>query len=142
MNKLPTLVCLGVLTFLSFSVQAQIVNPAISASMERDVRRLLNEAQRVDLIEQEREIRRQAKEAAEKALSTSESQKFGDGIRFLLSSVHFTPSQILTDEETLEAVKPFVGTVVTGKELTAMLEAVNRLYRQKGYVVCQAVLQG
>ena len=58
MNKLPTLVCLGVLTFLSFSVQAQIVNPAISASMERDVtlpqrdvRRLLNEAQRVDLIE-------------------------------------------------------------------------------------------
>ena len=53
MNKLPTLVCLGVLTFLSFSVQAQIVNPAISASMERDVtlpqrdvRRLLNEAQR------------------------------------------------------------------------------------------------
>lgn len=59
--------------FLSFSVQAQIVNPAISASMERDVtlpqrdvRRLLNEAQRVDLIEQEREIRRQAKEAAEK----------------------------------------------------------------------------
>lgn len=131
MNKLPTLVCLGVLTFLSFSVQAQIVNPAISASMERDVRRLLNEAQRVDLIEQEREIRRQAKEAAEKALSASESQKFGDGIRFLLSSVHFTPSQILTDEETLEAVKPFVGTVVTGKELTAMLEAVNRLYRQK-----------
>ena len=126
MNKLPTLVCLGVLTFLSFSVQAQIVNPAISASMERDVtlpqrdvRRLLNEAQRVDLIEQEREIRRQAKEAAEKALSASESQKFGDGIRFLLSSVHFTPSQILTDEETL------------GKELTAMLEAVNRLYRQK-----------
>lgn len=115
MNKLPTLVCLGVLTFLSFSVQAQIVNPAISASMERDVtlpqrdvRRLLNEAQRVDLIEQEREIRRQAKEAAEKALSASESQKFGDGIRFLLSSVHFTPSQILTDEETLEAVKPFV----------------------------------
>lgn len=91
MNKLPTLVCLGVLTFLSFSVQAQIVNPAISASMERDVtlperdvRRLLNEAQRVDLIEQEREIRRQAKEAAEKALSTSESQKFGDGIRFFL----------------------------------------------------------
>ena len=98
---------------------------------QRDVRRLLNEAQRVDLIEQEREIRRQAKEAAEKALSASESQKFGDGIRFLLSSVHFTPSQILTDEETLEAVKPFVGTVVTGKELTAMLEAVNRLYRQK-----------
>ena len=75
MNKLPTLVCLGVLTFLSFSVQAQIVNPAISASMERDVtlpqrdvRRLLNEAQRVDLIEQEREIRRQAKEAVEKAI--------------------------------------------------------------------------
>ena len=148
MNKLPTPACLGVLTFLSFSVQAQIVNPALSASLERDVtlpqrdvRRLLNEAQRSDLTEQEREIRRQAKEAAEKALSASESQKFGDGIRFFLSSVHFTPSQILTDKETLEAVKPFVGTVVTGKELTAMLEAVNRLYRQKGYVVCQAVLQ-
>ena len=148
MNKLPTLVCLGVLTLLSFGVQAQIVNPALSPSLERDVtlpqrdvRRLLNEAQRSDLIEQEREIRRQAKEAAERALSASESQKFGDGIRFFLSSVHFTPSQILTDEETLEAVKPFVGTVVTGKELTAMLGAVNRLYRQKGYVVCQAVLQ-
>ena len=148
MNKLPTLVCLGVLTLLSFGVQAQIVNPALSASLERDVtlpqrdvRRLLNEAQRSDLIEQEREIRRQAKEAAERALSASESQKFGEGIRFFLSSVHFTPSQILTDEETLEAVKPFVGTVVTGKELTAMLGAVNRLYRQKGYVVCQAVLQ-
>lgn len=81
MNKLPTLVCLGVLTLLSFGVQAQIVNPALSASLERDVtlpqrdvRRLLNEAQRSDLIEQEREIRRQAKEAAERALSASESQ--------------------------------------------------------------------
>lgn len=81
MNKLPTPACLGVLTFLSFSVQAQIVNPALSASLERDVtlpqrdvRRLLNEAQRSDLTEQEREIRRQAKEAAEKALSASESQ--------------------------------------------------------------------
>ena len=111
MNKLPTIVCLGVLTLLSFGVQAQIVNPALSPSLERDVtlpqrdvRRLLNEAQRSDLIEQEREIRRQAKEAAERALSASESQKFGDGIRFFLSSVHFTPSQILTDEETLEAV--------------------------------------
>ncbi len=30
MNKLPTLVCLGVLTLLSFGVQAQIVNPALS----------------------------------------------------------------------------------------------------------------
>ena len=96
MNKLPTLVCLGVLTLLSFGVQAQIVNPALSASLERDVtlpqrdvRRLLNEAQRSDLIEQEREIRRQAKEAAERALSASESQKFGEGIRFFLSSVHF-----------------------------------------------------
>ena len=56
MNKLPTLVCLGVLTLLSFGVQAQIVNPALSASLERDVTlpqrdvlRLLNEAQRSDL---------------------------------------------------------------------------------------------
>lgn len=72
MNKLPTLVCLGVLTFLSFSVQAQIVNPALSASLERDVtlpqrdvRRLLNEAQRSDLIEQEREIRRLKKRQKE-----------------------------------------------------------------------------
>ena len=89
MNKLPTPACLGVLTFLSFSVQAQIVNPALSASLERDVtlpqrdvRRLLNEAQRSDLTEQEREIRRQAKEAAEKALSASKIRRWHSFLSF------------------------------------------------------------
>lgn len=148
MNKLRTSVCLGLMALLSSPIQAQIINPSVAASLERDVtmpqrdvRRLLNEAQRNDLIEQERELRKQAREAAERELKTTEAQKFGDGIRFFLSSVQFTPSQLLTNEETLEAVRPYIGKVATGKELTAMLEAVNHLYRQKGYVVCQAVLQ-
>ena len=148
MNKLRTSVCLCLMALLSSPVQAQTINPSIAASLERDVtmpqrdvRRLLDEAQRNDLIEQESELRKQAKEVAERELKTTEAQKFGDSIRFFLSSVRFTPSQILTAEETLEAVKPYVGKFVTGRELTALLEAVNNLYRQKGFVVCQAVLQ-
>lgn len=148
MNKLRTGVCLGLLTLWSSAIQAQILNPSVAATLERDVtlpqrdiRRLLNEVQKNDLTEQEREIRKQAREVAERELKSAEAQKFGDGIRFFLSSVKFTPSQILTNEEILGVVKPFVGKIVTGKELTKMLEAINQLYRQRGYVVCQAVLQ-
>ena len=96
MNKLPTPACLGVLTFLSFSVQAQIVNPALSASLERDVtlpqrdvRRLLNEAQRSDLTEQEREIRRQKKHFQPQSLKNSEMAFVSFFLRFISHRVRF-----------------------------------------------------
>ena len=64
MNKLRTSVCLCLMALLSSPVQAQTINPSIAASLERDVtmpqrdvRRLLDEAQRNDLIEQESELR-------------------------------------------------------------------------------------
>ena len=98
MNKLPTLVCLGVLTLLSFGVQAQIVNPALSASLERDVtlpqrdvRRLLNEAQRSDLIEKSegRLKKRQKEHFLPQSLKNSERAFVSFFLPFISHRVRF-----------------------------------------------------
>ena len=60
--------------------------------------------------------------------------------RFRLEAVTHTPSAILSDEEFTRVTAPFVGRDVAIADLKAMLEAVNALYREKGYVVCEARL--
>ena len=60
--------------------------------------------------------------------------------RFRLEAVTHTPSAILSEEEFTRVTAPFVGRDVAIADLKAMLEAVNALYREKGYVVCEARL--
>lgn len=107
---------------------------------ERDVRQLLERAEEQDRNLQEQQIRQKEDEQSRKELENVSAQAFPDGIKFFLKSVRTTDSSVLTQEEIQKAVEPFLNKDITGKGLTQLLESINRLYRVKGYVVCQAVL--
>lgn len=147
MNKLFAYVGAGLLVIGGTPLFAQ-VNSISSANMvrelsmpQRDLRRLMDEAKKQDLAEEERELRKQAREASEKELKATKTQSFSENIRFYLAGINFNNSKVLASEELETIVRPYLNKDITGKELTSLLEEINLLYRQKGYVVCQAVLQ-
>ena len=60
---------------------------------------------------------------------------------FELKSIGHTDSEVLTEEEFLGAVSPWIGKRITTTDIAEILNAVNRLYRSKGYVVCLALVK-
>lgn len=113
-------------------VGRDIRNPAVRdlQQIRRDVERWQQERE----VERMQEIRREHEEARER---TPEQEK-ASAFRFQLNAVEHGKSAILTDEEIDKAVAPWIGREVSMSDIEAMLEAINRLYREKGYVVCEA----
>lgn len=50
------------------------------------------------------------------------------------------PSTVLTAAELKGITDQYVGKAVSTKELYAMVEQINKLYTQKGYLTCRALL--
>ena len=107
-------------------------NPAVRdlQQIRRDVERWQQERE----VERMQEIRRGHEEERERTLEQEKASAF----RFQLNAVEHGKSAILTDEEIDKAVAPWIGREVSMSDIEAMLEAINRLYREKGYVVCEA----
>ena len=63
------------------------------------------------------------------------------GFQFDLTAIGHTPSLVLTDEEFDAAVSPWIGRRIRVEEIADILNAVNARYRERGYVVCQAVVK-
>lgn len=57
-----------------------------------------------------------------------------------LNGVTTDPSQILSDDEIKVITNEYVGKDVSIKDLYSMVEKINKLYEDKGYVTCQAFL--
>lgn len=74
-------------------------------------------------------------EAAEKLEESSKSE-----LHFKLNGVKFSPSEVLTAEELKNISDPYVSKEITVNDLYKMVNAVNELYSEKGYVVCRAGL--
>ena len=116
-------------------VSRDIRNPAVRdlQQIRRDVERWQQERE----VERMQEIRRGHEEERERTLEQEKASAF----RFQLNAVEHGKSAILTDEEIDKAVAPWIGREVSMSDIEAMLEAINRLYREKGYVVCEARLR-
>lgn len=63
------------------------------------------------------------------------------GFQFDIKSIVHTPSLVLTDEQFDRAVAPWIGRRIRAEEIADILDSVNALYRELGYVVCQAVVK-
>lgn len=115
------------------------INRVDRNQVDRNLRQLREEVERrrlegeMELLESER------REAAPPPAVQKPAVPAGT-FRFRLNEVTHTPTAILSDEEFARATAPFTGREVAMADLKAMLEAVNALYREKGYVVCEARL--
>ena len=108
--------------------------------VSRDLQQLRENVERwkqLREVERLEDLRREARETEKTPLPEEEAPAF----RFKLNAVEHNKSDILSVEEIGRAVEPWVGREVDMKGIQAMLEAVNRLYREKGYAVCEARLK-
>lgn len=64
----------------------------------------------------------------------------GEELYFELKGIEFTPSKILKPEQLTAITEPYIGKSISIKDLYAIVDAVNAVYKDKGYVTCRAGL--
>jgi len=64
----------------------------------------------------------------------------GSEARLILKAVKLNPSTVLTAAELKGITDQYVGKAVSTRDLYAMVEQINKLYTQKGYLTCRALL--
>lgn len=67
-------------------------------------------------------------------------KKETDSVRFQLKKVTADASDLLTQEEIQAAAAPYIGKEITLQDLYGIVEKINALYSEKGYVTCRAYL--
>ncbi len=61
-------------------------------------------------------------------------------VTFELKKVNMDPSSILTDDEIFAVTNEYIGRAVSLDDLREMTGKINKLYEDKGYMVCRAFL--
>lgn len=67
-------------------------------------------------------------------------QRPQEDIRFVLKDVQMPPSEVLTQEELKAIIAPYLGQSVSIRELYKIVDAINAMYQQRGYITCRAAL--
>lgn len=134
---------LTVAMLLSICISAPLfaapLAPDRVAPAGRELQRLQDD---IDRYRQSQEVRQmQERRDAMEAEQTPKPEKAPQAdFHFELKAVEHNESEVLSNEEIDEAVRPFIGRDVSVSDLQSMLEAINTRYRAKGYVVCEARL--
>ena len=102
----------------------------------QNLQRNLDRARREKAVKEMRAKEKLTDEIAPVAAEMPES-----GLRFTLKTLKHTPSLVLTEDEFDEAVAPWIGKEIGTNDLAEILNAVNRLYADKGYAVCLAAVE-
>lgn len=105
-----------------------------STQLNRDREEM--ERQRVWEQIREREENRQAEVEDEREAD----KPAASDLSFELTKVVFNDSEILTQEELAAITADYVGKAVTVKDLYAIVNRVNQLYADKGFLTCRAFL--
>lgn len=99
-----------------------------------------------EFFEQQR-LRREIEEENQKSrtgIETPESGKLQETpegeIRFKLEGFEFSPSEVLTTEELEKLTAPYLQGEVSVNDLYKLVNEINALYEEKGYIVCKAIL--
>ena len=61
-------------------------------------------------------------------------------VTFTLAKVEMDASAVLTETELQELVAPYIGKTVSLSDLHDIVNAINALYSEKGYILCKAYL--
>ena len=105
------------------------------AQLERNREQL--ERQRI--AEQIAEDEKNRKAQVEKQDETSSDEQ-SPTIEFKLQKINFDDSEILSAEELDGVAKDYIGETVTLQNLYEIVEKVNALYQEKGFLTCRAFL--
>lgn len=114
--------------------------PVVPRTADRDLQQLHQDLDRYR-IEEEINALRQNSSSSEKLIPMNEASRIDATFEFHLSGVTHDESSVLTEAEIQKAVAPWVGQTISAKDLSKILNAINALYQQKGYVVCMAMLK-
>lgn len=103
-----------------------------------ELRRQQEQMERLRL-EREMQERREAKESGIEAPQQPPEEAPAEG-RFVLRAVDFDASEILSPEVRDGIVAAYMGREVTLSDLYALVEKINALYEEQGYITCRAYL--
>ena len=131
-----------VLLQLMLSSTGHTANGAVNVHMDAagvDLHNLQEHMEQERVARQIREDRERVKSKIESGVTVPGDQQPAE-MRFVLRDVLMTPSKVLAAEE-LDGIKaPYIGREADVKTLYALVNEINALYKQKGYITCRAFL--
>lgn len=128
------------LTLAASSLALAQTVPVVPRTADRDLQQLHQDLDRYRIEEEINSLRQNAS-PTEKSVPMHEASPMDASFEFHLSGITHDKSSVLTDEEIQKAVAPWVGQTINAQDLSKILNAINSLYQQKGYVVCMAMLK-
>ena len=135
---LVTLACLAASsTVFAATPEANVPDP-VTGDAGIQMNRMRNYLERERVKRQIAEDREAAKNKVETEKSTQTAQ--GEAITFELKKIVTDPSAVLTDAELDAIIKPYEGQQVKLSDIYDIVEKINALYNEKGYVTCRAFL--
>ena len=135
---LVTLTCLAASsTVFAATPEANVPDP-VKGDAGIQMNRMRNYLERERVKRQIAEDREAAKNKVETEKSTQTAQ--GEAITFELKKIVTDPSAVLTDAELDAIIKPYEGQQVKLSDIYDIVEKINPLYNEKGYVTCRAFL--
>ena len=135
---LVTLACLAASsTVFAATPEANVPDP-VKGDAGIQMNRMRNYLERERVKRQIAEDREAAKNKVESEKSTQTAQ--GEAITFELKKIVTDPSAVLTDAELDAIIKPYEGQQVKLSDIYDIVEKINALYNEKGYVTCRAFL--
>ena len=94
---------------------------------------------RRDTDQAERALRPRAIDLPEAPAAKAEAAA-PDGVKFMLRSIVFSPSELLSAEALTALAQPLIGQSVSMAQLRTLVSQVNALYQQKGVSTAEALL--
>ena len=94
---------------------------------------------RRDTEQAERALRPRAIDLPEAPAAKAEAAA-PDGVKFMLRSIVFSPSELLSAEALTALAQPLIGQSVSMAQLRTLVSQVNALYQQKGVSTAEALL--
>ena len=124
------------LSSLSLAAAPAVPVGSDPAAQLNQTRTYLEQQQRLAQLQADRDRDRSA---VESNLETEEKGKQAD-VTFVLKKVDFDTSAVLTQAELAGLAKDYIGKTTDLGGLYGLVNKINALYKDKGYVVCRAYL--
>ncbi len=137
MASLVTLACLVASSAALAAPYDDVPNP-VKGDAGIQMNRMRNYLERERVNRQIAEDRAAAKNKVETESSKQAAQ--GEAITFELKRIVTDESAVLTDAELDAIIKPYEGQQVQLSDIYTIVDKINALYSEKGYVTCRAFL--
>ena len=137
MASLVTLACLVASSAALAAPYDDVPNP-VKGDAGIQMNRMRNYLERERVNRQIAEDRAAAKNKVETESSKQSAQ--GEAITFELKRIVTDESAVLTDAELDAIIKPYQGQQVQLSDIYTIVDKINALYSEKGYVTCRAFL--